>query len=409
MILPATSAHVERYSEPVTLQSGTSEFVYLDHAATTPMRAQAVAAMLPFLSDQFANPSGSHRLSRLARRALDEARETVASVIGCRPGEVVFTGCGSESDNAAIAGVVRQRGGTAVCPGTEHHAVLHCVEHLNGKIVGVDARGLVDIVDLERVLTDSSGVGGVSSVAVMAVNNEVGSITDLQTVSRLVRRTAPDAVLHTDAVQAACWLDLRDIWPLVDTMALSAHKFGGPKGVGILAIRDGVVVEPLIMGGGQERDRRSGTHNLAGIVATAEALRLTDEERKDEVSRISTLRKRLIEGLRSVECARLTITDGSAVPGVVHMCLQGIESEALLYLLDEDGICASAASACASGAMEPSHVLSAMGIDRQSSMGALRLSLGHTTSDHDIDRAIASIVAAVDRLTSRTNRMRAVS
>lgn len=373
------------------------------------MRPQAVDAMLPFLSQQFANPSGSHRFSRLARRALDEARESVASVVGCKPGEIVFTGCGSESDNAAIAGVVRRRGGTAVCPAAEHHAVLHCVEHLNGRIVGVDTTAVVDVSDLERALETESETVPVSSVAVMAVNNEVGSVSDLSAVSRIVRRLAPDAVLHTDAVQAACWLDLRDIWPHVDTMALSAHKFGGPKGVGILVVRDGVTFEPLIMGGGQERDRRSGTHNLAGIVAAAVALRLTDDERSAEVQRISALRARLLDGLSGVECAQLTIPEGSAVPGVVHMCLRGIESEALLFLLDESGICASAASACASGAMEPSHVLAAMGVDRTSSMGALRLSLGHTTTQDDIDRAVEAIVGAVDRLDGQSIRSRAVS
>ncbi len=385
----------------MTLQFDTSEFVYLDHAATTPMRQQAVDAMLPYLTEQFANPSGSHRFSRLARRALDEARETVAAAIGCKPGEIVFTGCGSESDNAAIAGVVRRRGGTPVCPAAEHHAVLHCVEHLGGRVVGVDDRAAVDLQELEQMLVERSNAATsdrVSSVAVMAVNNEVGSVNDLKSVSRMVRKVAPEAVLHSDAVQAACWLDLREIWPHVDTMALSAHKFGGPKGVGILVIRDGVAIEPMIMGGGQERDRRSGTHNLAGIVATAEALRLTDEDRETEVPRVSALRDRLVTGLRAIDGAHLTIPVESSVPGVVHVCFSDIESEALLYLLDEAGVCASAASACASGAMEPSHVLAAMGVDRRLAMGALRMSLGHSTTVDDIDRAVDAVTRSVERL-----------
>lgn len=390
-------------------QVDTSEFVYLDHAATTPMRDQAVEAMLPYLTEQFANPSGSHRFSRLARRALDDARETVAEAIGCRPGEIVFTGCGSESDNAAVSGAVRRHGGTAVCPAAEHHAVLHCVEHLDGRIVGVDGRGTVDLTELERVLCEDSVTKSVTSVAVMTVNNEVGSVSDMGNVSRIVRRNAPQAVLHTDAVQAACWLDLRDVWPHVDTLALSAHKFGGPKGVGILAVRDGITLEPMIMGGGQERDRRSGTHNLAGIVAAAEALRLTDEERPAEVRRISVLRDRLVGALGSIGGAHVTIEDGTAVPGVVHMCMEGIESEALLYLLDEAGICASAASACASGAMERSHVLEAMGIDRELSMGALRLSLGHSTTDEDISRAVDAVTDAVGRLRNIGSRARSAS
>jgi cysteine desulfurase len=243
----------------------------------------------------------------------------------------------------------------------------------------------------------------------MAVNNEVGSVTDLKAVSDVVRRHAPEAVLHTDAVQAACWIDLREIWPYVDTMALSAHKFGGPKGVGILVIRDGITIDPIILGGGQERDRRSGTHNLPGIVATAEALRLTDQERSDEVARIGDLRDRLFAALSKIEGAHPTVTSGAAVPGVVHMCLRGIESEALLYLLDEAGVCASAASACASGAMEPSHVLAAMGVERERAMGALRLSLGHTTTVEDVDRAAAAVSAAVERLRALGSRSKAAS
>lgn len=387
-----------------------ASFVYLDHAATTPMRPQAILAMMPFLTDQFANPSGSHRLARIARRALDESRERVANLIGCKPGEVVFTGCGSESDNAAIAGTVRRRGGTALCTAAEHHAVLHCVEHLGGTVVDVDRRALVETAGLSAALEGADRESNlITSVAVMAVNNEVGSIADLAGVARIVKRAAPDAVLHTDAVQAACWIDLREIWPHVDTMALSAHKFGGPKGVGILVVREGITFEPIIRGGGQERDRRSGTHNLAGIVATAEALSVTDAERNTEIARISALRRRLIASLQRDSGAHLTVDSSFTVPGVVHVCFREVESEALLYLLDEAGVCASAASACASGAMEPSHVLAAMGVERDLAMGALRLSLGHTTTDEDIDRACAAIVAAVDRLTGAGAHVRSRS
>lgn len=392
----------ERY--PGFVSSG---LVYMDHAATTPMRAEAIAAMMPYLADEFANPSGSHRFSRQARHVLDEAREVVAAVVGCTPGEVVFTGCGSESDNAAVLGAVRRHGGVAVCSAAEHHAVLHCVEHLGGRVVSVDDTGSIDPVALETTLQSLAAVGDpVSVVAIMAVNNEVGTVTDLPAVSRIVRRLAPKAVLHTDAVQAACWIDLRTIWPLVDTMALSAHKFGGPKGVGILIVRDGVTLEPLVMGGGQERDRRSGTHNTAGIVAAAEALRLTDAERAGEVARIGRLRDRLVEGLLAVDGIRRTVPSEVSVPGVVHVCVSGVESESLLFVLDEARICASAASACASGAMEPSHVLAAMGVDTAWSAGALRLSLGHTTTIADVDRAIEVITSSVERLRAASRRLR---
>ncbi len=396
-------SRIERYSDKVT-----SGLVYLDHAATTPMRAEAIAAMLPYLADNYANPSGSHRFSRQARQVVDEARETVAAVVGCKPGEVVFTGCGSESDNAAILGAVRRHGGIAVCSAAEHHAVLHCVEHLGGRVVAVDSAGSIDLTALREVLIaaadDSSG--GVSVVAVMAVNNEVGTMTDLAAAAKVIRRFAPRAIVHTDAVQAACWLDLRTVWSHVDTLALSAHKFGGPKGVGVLIVREGVLLEPLVMGGGQERDRRSGTHNTAGIVATAEALRLTDLERETERVRIGHLRDRLLTGLSVIDGLRVTVPSETAVPGVLHLCLADVESEALLYLLDEANICASAASACASGAMEPSHVLAAMGIDPEWSRGALRLSLGHTTTEGDIDRAIAVITGSVNRLRELSHRLR---
>ena len=364
---------------------------YLDHAATTPVRPAALAAMLPFFTERFANPSGSHRFARDARRALDEARDQVAWALGVQPGEVVFTGCGSESNNTVIAGT----SGRAVCSAGEHHAVLHPVEVRGGIIVGVDSSGHIRLDELEAAL-DANSVGLVS---VMAVNNEVGTVTDLASVSKLVRRLAPQALLHTDAVQAPSWVDLRTISPLVDLMSFSAHKFGGPKGVGVLTIRQGVKVAPLISGGGQERDRRSGTHNVAGVVALAEALTETDRERLAELSRIAALRDRLVDGLiGACDGVTETVSRERKVAGSAHVCIEGIESESLLFLLDEADVCASAASACASGAMEPSHVLAAMGVERSRSTGALRLTLGHTTTGAYVDRALDVIVAAVRRL-----------
>jgi cysteine desulfurase len=364
---------------------------YLDHAATTPMRASAVAAMMPYLDQCFANPSGSHRFAREARRALDEARDLVAEVCGLGPGEVIFTSCGTESNATVLAG---QPQGELICSGAEHHAVLDPVTHAQGQVVAVDATGHIDLDALKASLSDHTTV-----VSVMAVNNEVGRITDLAAVAAIVRQGAPQALLHTDAVQAACWLDLRQITALVDSISLSAHKFGGPKGVGILTVRQGRALQPLLRGGGQERDRRSGTHNLAGIVATAEALAVTDRERDDHVGQVSALRERLLAGL-SQQCPGIhsTIDPELSVPGIVHVCVEGVESEALLFLLDQAGVCASAASACASGAMEPSHVLAAMGVDVARQRGALRLSLGVTTTAADIDRATEVISASVHRL-----------
>ena len=372
---------------------------YLDHAASTPMRAEAIEAMTPFLDHMYANPSGSHRFAREARKALDEARDLVAATLGCKPGEVVFTSGGTEGDNHAILGAVRRLGGVAVCPAAEHHAVLHCVEHVNGVVVRVNSVGTVDLEDLQRVLEAATDEQPITVVSVMAVNNEVGSITPMRDVARIVRKYAPNAILHTDAVQAACWVDLREITPLVDALSLSAHKFGGPKGVGVMVIKTGKNLEPLIFGGGQERDRRSGTHNVSGIIATAKALEVTDKTRAEEMVRVTKLRDRLVDEIRAqVDGVLETVPREHRVPGVAHLCFSGLENEALLFLLDQADVYASAASACASGAMEPSHVLEAMGVERSWSNGALRLSLGHTTTEAEIDLAVSAIVSAVNQL-----------
>jgi len=387
-----------------------ADFVYLDHAASTPMRQEAIEAMTPFMSGIYANPSGSHRFSRIARKAIDEARDDVAEILGCKVGEVVFTSGGTEGDNAAIFGAARRRAGIAVCSAAEHHAVLHCVENLKGQVVGVDATGVIDVAELERVLQQAQlsddPSDRISVVSVMAVNNEVGSISPLRQVAKVVRANAPDAVLHTDAVQATCWQDLREISKLVDVLSVSAHKFGGPKGMGITVQRLGLEIDPLIVGGGQERDRRSGTHNVAGIMATAAALRSTDTTRDAEVARVTKLRDALVDGVMSqLDDVVETVPRDKRVAGIAHICIAGCESESVLYLLDEAMICASAASACASGAMEPSHVLTAMGVDKKHSMGALRMSLGHTTTEGEIDRAISALVGVVRQL--RRNKVKA--
>ncbi|MDA2998560.1 MAG: aminotransferase class V-fold PLP-dependent enzyme, partial [Actinomycetota bacterium] len=290
---------------------------YLDHAASTPMRAEAIEAMTPYLDLMYANPSGSHRFAREARKAIDEARDLVAATLGCNPGEVVFTSGGTEGDNAAILGAVRRLGGVAVCPAAEHHAVLHCVEHVGGVIVRVNNVGTVDLEDLQRVLEEATEEQPITVVSVMAVNNEVGSITPMREVARIVRKYAPQALLHTDAVQAACWVDMREITPLVDVLALSAHKFGGPKGMGVMVIKAGKHLEPLILGGGQERDRRSGTHNVAGIIATAKALEVTDATRQEEIVRVTQLRDRLVDEItQALDGVLETVPREQRVPGV---------------------------------------------------------------------------------------------
>ena len=377
------------------------EYVYLDHAATSPLRPEAHAAMEPYGDVMYANPSGSHRFAREARQVIDEARDAVAEAIGCAPGEIIFTSGGTEGANSAVLGAVRRTGGTAVCAATEHHAVLHCVEHVHGVVVPVTEQGPVDPDVMRESLRTTDNVAVVS---VMAVNNETGAINNLELISHAVRRQAPNAIFHTDAVQAACWLDLRSIWPHVDALTLSAHKFGGPKGMGIMVLRNGFNVEPLLLGGGQERDRRSGTHNVAGIVGTSVALTLTDKNRASEVARLGALRDELIHGITSrVECATATLAPGVGIAGTAHVCLEGLESESLLYLLDEADVCVSAASACASGAMEPSHVLAAMGVPRERIKGSLRFSLGHTTTRQHVQAAVEATVAAASRLGAKVS------
>ena len=377
------------------------EYVYLDHAATSPLRPEAHAAMEPYGDVMYANPSGSHRFAREARQVIDEARDAVAEAIGCAPGEIIFTSGGTEGANSAVLGAVRRTGGTAVCAATEHHAVLHCVEHVDGVVVPVTEQGPVDPDVMRETLRTTDNVAVVS---VMAVNNETGAINNLELISHAVRRQAPNAIFHTDAVQAACWLDLRSIWPHVDALTLSAHKFGGPKGMGIMVLRNGFNVEPLLLGGGQERDRRSGTHNVAGIVGTSVALTLTDKNRASEVARLGALRDELIHGITSrVECATATLAPGVGIAGTAHVCLEGLESESLLYLLDEADVCVSAASACASGAMEPSHVLAAMGVPRERIKGSLRFSLGHTTTRQHVQVAVEATVAAASRLGAKVS------
>lgn len=369
---------------------------YLDNAATTPMHPEAVEAMLPFLTDRFGNPSGSHSVARDARAALDDARDVVADALGAEPGEIVFTASGTEADNLALSGVQARRGGRVLCSAVEHHAVLHTARALGGTVVPVDADGIVDLDVLAAHLDPE-----VSVVSVMLANNETGVIQPLEAIAAVVRERAPQAALHTDAVAAFPWLDVAALTAAAgaDLVSVSAHKFGGPKGVGALVVRDGVRVAPIVHGGGQERDRRSGTSNVAGIAGMAIAMQLTLTRRQVTVARVSALRDRLADGLlATVPGARETGRRDAKVAGNCHLRFEGVESEALLVLLDDAGVCAAAGSACASGALEPSHVLTAMGIAGDEALTSVRLSLGAGTTEADVDLALKVVPDAVARL-----------
>lgn len=369
---------------------------YLDHAATTPVRPETAAAMLPWLTGSFGNPSGSHAMARAARLAVDEARDSVAADLGVDPGGVIFTASGSEADNLAIFGVVAGRPGPVVTTAGEHHAVLHAARAAGVEVreVGLTPAGTVDLDRLAAALDQT-----VSVVSVMAVNNEVGVINPLYDVVALARRRARHAVIHTDAVQGVPWIDVATRTAGVDLLSISAHKFGGPQGVGALAVRNDVVLAPVIHGGGQERDRRSGTHNVAGIVGTAAALAATTAARAVDEARVAMLRDRLVDGIvAGVPGAAETTSRSTKVAGNAHVRFPGVEAESLLVLLDEAGVWASAGSSCSSGAMEPSHVLVAMGLSEADALASVRFSLGWTTTAAEVDEAIAAVVRTVPRL-----------
>jgi len=370
----------------------TPALVYLDHAASTPVRPEVVEAMLPYLTDSFGNPSGAHAMARAARDAIDDARAVMAEALGCQPGEIVFTSGGTESDNTAVFGFADR--GPAACTAIEHHAVLDPVHNVGGRIIDVGRDGVVDLDALASTLDDT-----VALVSVMLANNEIGTIQPVADVAEVVRDLAPKAVVHTDAVQAFPWLDVASLASSADLISISAHKFGGPKGVGALVVRDGVDLVARQVGGGQERERRSGTQNVAGIVAMSTAARLTVEERKTTVDRIEPMRDRLADGLlATIDGTHESGDRARKIVGNCHLCFDRIESEALLYLLEKAGIMASAASSCASGAQDPSHVLAAIGLPRSLAGGSLRLSLGTTTTDEDVDRALDVLPDAVARL-----------
>ncbi len=368
---------------------------YMDHAATTPLHPKALEAMLPYLGDRFGNPSGAYAQGRQAARALDEARGAVAEVLGCRAREVVFTGAGTESINLAIKGSAFAQklagiGNHIITCGTEHHAVLHSCEYLERfgfetTYVPVDGYGMAGPQAIAEAVTERTVL-----VSVMLANNEVGTVNPIAEIvsavqerAKALRRRIP---VHTDAVQGANSLKLDAGGLGVDLLSLSSHKFYGPKGAGVLYLRGGTPFLPLQSGGGQERQRRAGTENVPGIVGTAVALRLAQENR-DEFEKVSKrLRDRIIEGVRAaVPAATLRGHPERRLPNNAHFTFDGAESDHLLAALDKRGIAASAGSACTSATWEPSHVLTAMGVPLTSAVAALRLTVGPDNTDEDVD------------------------
>ena len=377
------------------------ERIYLDHAATTPVDPDVVSAMLPFFSQTAFNPSSLHAEGRAARAALDDARDRVARILGATRKEITFVGSGTEADNQAILGAARARAGRGrhiVSTAIEHHAVLHALDALTAEgfevtLLPVDDRGLVDVKAFEEALRPDTTLA-----SVMYANNEIGVIEPIAQLAAAARKRG--VLFHTDAVQAAGWLSL-DVHELgVDLLSISAHKFYGPKGVGVLYVRSGVELPALLHGGGQEFGRRSGTENVAGIVGLAAALERSAAEREERVQRIGALRDVLEMGIRS-EIADVRINGAGAprLPNHLNVSFAHADSESLLMRLDLEGIAVSAGSACTSGVLEPSHVIAALGIDPLWHEGVLRFSLGAGTSRQEIERVLALLpgVAAAIR------------
>jgi cysteine desulfurase len=381
---------------------------YLDHAATVPLRPEVAASMAEAQAELLGNPTGSHPPAQRARRLLEEARDEVAAFLGRDPGQVVFTSGGTESANLAVLGTVdaalSERGEAVVLSSAvEHPAVrqsCRAAARLGADVreLPVDRAGVLDLDALGRTLSSR-----VALVAIMAANNETGVVQPVADVVAAVRRRAAHAAVFSDAVQAAAFLDVAEVTAGADLVSLSAHKVGGPVGVGALAVHPAVALTPRQHGGGQERERRSGTQDVAGAVGLATALRLTAAERAATAERVKGLRDRLAAGLLdALPEAHLTVPAGVAVlAGHLHLCLPGLEREELLVALGAEGVCASGGSSCASGALEPSHVLAAMGVPSDLARGAIRFSLGGRTSDADVDRALSVVPAAVASLRIR--------
>ncbi len=377
------------------------KIIYLDNAASAPIRQEAIDSMISVLENCYGNPSGAHKMARKARRLIDDARDVLSFGLGCDPKEIIFTGGGTEADNLAIFGVHGTRGGTVIASSTEHHAVLEPVQRLGGKLIRVSEDGSLDLGHLSSLMDEE-----VRLVSVGLVNGETGVIQDLEKIAEIIKSQAPEALLHTDAVQAFPWLDVASSAKCADLISIAGHKFGAPKGVGALVVREGIEISPMQLGGGQELGIRSGTQNTAAIVAMAAAASVTVAERENTVERVAKLRDALADKLQEiphsyetgVELENGKVDRSNKIVGSCHFCFAGIESEALLFMLEQENILASAASSCSSGAQDPSHVLAAMGYSRDLAGGSLRLSLGHATTREEINIAMEAVPKFIEDL-----------
>ena len=379
------------------------ERVYLDHAATTPVDPEVADAVVRVLREVSGNPSSIYAEGRRARALIARAREEVATAIGARPGEIVFTSGGTEADNLALRGVLKAHKGEKdglVISTIEHHAVLDTAadleDHAHVRVtrVPVDRDGLVDPAAVERAIDARTAL-----VSVMHANNEIGTIEPIEGIGRVCR--AKGVAFHTDAVQTVGMLpfDVREL--PVDLVSINAHKLYGPKGVGALYVRSGTRIATMQTGGGQEKGRRTGTENVAGIVALGVAMRIAAERREQDARRLSALRDRIIDGIRTrIPGAVPTGHPTRRLPNNASFCFPGTQGEALIVALDLEGISVSSGSACTSGSTEPSHVLTAIGLEREVAQGSLRITVGRDTTDADVDRLLDVLPRVVERIRS---------
>jgi len=375
---------------------------YLDHAATTPIEPRVLVAMRPYLEEKFGNPSSIHSWGREAREAIEKARQQVARILGCLPTEVFFTGTTTTSDNLAIQGVARAakkagKGNHLIISAIEHHAVLDTGQALAKEgfqltILPVDKDGLVDPQEVAKAIKKETIL-----ISIMAANNEVGTIEPIKEISQITKKKG--VWLHTDAAAAVDYLEIKVAELGVDLMTLGAHKFGGPKGVGLLYVKKGVAIEPLTYGGHHEKGLWPGTESPALIVGLAKALAIATQEREEAVKKVTKLRERLTKGvLDKVPGSQLTGHPTQRLPDIASFIIEGVEGEAMLLMLSDKGIAASSGSACTSGVLEPSHVLLALGISPEKAHGSLRFSLGKRTTQEEIDYVIKTLPGIVKKL-----------
>lgn len=370
-----------------------NKIIYFDHGATTQMRPEVLDAMLPYMQSSYGNPSSIYTLAQEARKAVDESRESVARILGARISEIMFTSGGTESDNAAIKGAalaMRNLGNHIITTQIEHHAVLHTCQQMEQfgfdvTYLPVDKDGRVSVSDVLNAVRDETIL-----VSVMMANNEIGTIQPVKDIVKAVKDLAKDrnktVLLHTDAVQAVGALEVNVMNLGVDMLSLSAHKFYGPRGVGALYLKRGTPFEPLMMGGGQERQNRSGTENVAGIVGLAKALTLSEREREELQAGLLSKRDRIISSLQEkVENVTINGHIVNRLANNISVSFHGVEGEPVLLGLDFAGICASSGSACSSASLEPSHVLTAIGHSAELAQGTLRITLGRDNTDADVD------------------------